>query len=79
MTRNVDKVSVKVRASTYVTIFLSRKYWSFFDPITLRKTTSSFSICTKKKCVEIMSYHKYTLYNGVSLPEVNLEEVATSP
>lgn len=30
--------------STYVTIFLSKKYWSFFAPMTRRRETSSLSI-----------------------------------
>lgn len=34
---------------TYVTIFLSRKYWSFFEPITRRNTTSSFSIYIRRR------------------------------
>lgn len=30
--------------NTYVTIFLSKKYWSFFAPMTRRRETSSLSI-----------------------------------
>lgn len=38
---------------TYVTIFLSKKYWSFFAPMTRRSETSSLSIWNENNWLEI--------------------------
>lgn len=38
---------------TYVTIFLSKKYWSFFAPMTRRSETSSLSIWKEKNLLLI--------------------------
>ena len=35
-------------SNTYVTIFLSKKYWSFLAPMTRRRETSSLSIWKKR-------------------------------
>lgn len=50
-------IQIKKR-STYVTIFLSKKYWSFLAPMTLRSETSSLSILRKQKPVNTHTYCK---------------------
>lgn len=44
ISRNFSDVFKLEKNGTYVTIFLSKKYWSFFAPITRRRDTSSLSI-----------------------------------
>ena len=50
---------------TYVVIFLSRKYWSFLEPITRLNVTSSFSICIR--------------WNIISTESVKHERITSTP
>lgn len=58
--------------NTYVTIFLSKKYWSFFAPMTRRSETSSLSIWMNKTpgqkgnckiCVAVLPVYSFHYYN----------------
>lgn len=57
--RNTTSLIQLRKRSTYVTIFLSKKYWSFLAPMTLRSETSSLSILRKQKPVNLTACSRY--------------------
>lgn len=57
--RNTTQLIQLKKRSTYVTIFLSKKYWSFLAPMTLRSETSSLSISRKESPVNVSACSRY--------------------